>query len=98
MAMGPAVMGAMGLAGVNAVILVVLSGVWVRNYRTFQSNLTLALLAFGVVLLLENLMAIYFFFSMGSLYADSPLVGEAVLVLRALQFLALAFLSYVTLQ
>lgn len=98
MAMGPAVMGAMGLAGINAAILVVLSGVWVRNYRTFQSNLTLALLAFGVVLLLENLMAIYFFFSMGSLYADSPLVGEAVLVLRGLQFLALVFLSYVTLK
>jgi hypothetical protein len=35
---------------------------------------------------------------MGSLYADSPLVGEAVLVLRALQFLALVFLSYVTMQ
>jgi hypothetical protein len=98
MAMGPAVMGAVGLAGVNALILVVLSGVWVRNYRTFRSNLTLGLLAFGVVLLLENLVAIYFFFGMGSLYADSPLVGEAVLVLRGLQFLALAFLGYVTLQ
>jgi hypothetical protein len=88
----------MGLAGVNAVILLVLSAVWVRNYRTFRSPLTLGLLAFGVVLLLENVMAVYFFFSMGSLYAMSPLVGEAVLMLRALQFLAVVFLAYVTVQ
>ena len=98
MAMGPAIAGAMGLAGVNAVILLVLSAVWVRNYRTFRSPLTLGLLAFGVVLLLENLMAVYFFFSMGSLYSMNPLVGEAVLVLRALQFLAVVFLAYVTVQ
>ena len=98
MAMEPAVTGAMGLAGVNAVILLVLSAVWVRNYRTFRSPLTLGLLAFGVVLLLENVMAVYFFFSMSSLYAMNPLVGEAVLVLRTLQFLAVAFLAYVTVQ
>ena len=85
-------------AGFNVVLLVLLGSVWLRNYRTFRSNLTLALLAFGVVLLLENLMAIYFFFSMGSLYSNSPLVGEAVLVLRGLQFLALVFLTYVTMQ
>ena len=52
MAMGPAVMGAMALAGVNAVILVVLSGVWVRNYRTFRSNLALALLADALLTML----------------------------------------------
>lgn len=98
MPMGSSLVAAIGVAGVNAVLLLVLSGVWVRNYRTFQSPMTLALLAFGVVLLVENLMAVYFFFSMGSLYADSPLVGEAVLVLRALQFLALVFLAYVTMR
>jgi len=98
MAMEPAIAGAMGLAGVNAVILLVLSAVWVRNYRTFRSPLTLGLLAFGAVFLLENLMAVYFFFSMGSLYAMSPLVGETVLILRALQFLAVVFLAYVTVQ
>jgi len=48
--------------------------------------------------LVENLMAVYFFFSMGSLYSMNPLVGEAVLVLRALQFLAVVFLAYVTVQ
>lgn len=98
MAMGPSLVGAIGIAGVNALVLLALCAVWIRNYRTFRSPMTLALLAFGVVLLLENLMAVYFFFGMGSLYADSPLVGEAVLVLRALQFLALLFLSYVTIR
>lgn len=98
MAMGPALMAAIALAAVNSVMLVALSAVWVRNYRTFRSNLTLGLLAFGVVLLAENLMAVVFFFSMGMLYGASPLVGETVLVLRVLEFLAVGFLTYVTMQ
>jgi hypothetical protein len=98
MAMGPAIMGAIFLSGVNAVMLVALGSVWVRNYRTFGSNLVLGLLAFAAVLLVENLVAIAFFFSMGGFYASGPLVGEVVAVLRGLQFLALAFLTYVTMQ
>jgi hypothetical protein len=48
------------------------------------------------VLLVENLVAIYFFFSMGMLYADSGAAQTTVLVMRALQVVALGFLTYVT--
>ncbi|MFB6298609.1 MAG: hypothetical protein ABEH56_08835 [Salinirussus sp.] len=96
--MGPAITVAIGLAAINAVMLVVLGVVWGRNYRQFRSNLTLGLLAFAAVLLVENVVAIYFFFSMASLYASSPFVGEVVAGLRGLQFLALVFLTYVTMQ
>lgn len=98
MAMGTAAMAGAALAAVNAVLLLVLTAVWVRNYRTFRSGLVLGLAAFGAVLLLENLVAVYFFWSMHMLYADGPLVGPVVLGMRTLEFVAVAFLTYVTLK
>lgn len=99
MAMGPPAVGGMVLAVLNSILLVVLSAVWLRNYREFRSTMILGLVGFSGVLLLENLIAVYFFFaSMTTLYASDPLVGQVVLVMRSLQFLAVAFLTYVTLK
>jgi len=76
----------------------VLTTVWVRNYRTFGSELTAGLAAFATVLLVENAVAIYFFFSSGMLYAGVPSAQQAVAALRILQTVALVFLTYVTLK
>jgi len=98
-AMGPASVGGAVLAALNGVLLVVLTTVWLRNYRRFRSGMVLGLVAFGAVLLLENLVALYFFFaSMRMLYAADPLIGQVVLVMRSLQFIAVAFLTYVSLK
>lgn len=98
MTMGPWLTVATALAGLNALLLLVLGGVWLRNYRTFGTNLILGLIAFAGVMLVENLLAVYYFFSMQMLYASDPVAQQAVVVLRALQFLALLFLTYVTIQ
>ncbi|MFB6146561.1 MAG: hypothetical protein ABEJ08_02630 [Halobacteriaceae archaeon] len=98
MAMSTTIMAASALSGVNILLLLALTGVWVRNYRTFGSVLTLGLIAFGSVLLVENGLAIYFFFSTTMLYSGAAAAQQAILVLRALQVLALALLTYVTLQ
>jgi len=89
---------ASGLAALNALLLAALASVWLRNYRRFRTPLVLGLLAFALVLLVENLVALYFFFDMRMLYAADPSVHGAVAVMRALQFVALAFLTYVTLK
>jgi len=89
---------AAGLSGVSVALLLGLIAVWVRNYRTFRTPLTLGLLAFGGVLLFENVLAIYFFLSMGMLYSGDPFAQRALLSLRALQVVALAFLTYVTMK
>jgi len=86
------------LAALNALLLLALGAVWLKNYRTFGSNLILGLLAFAAVMLLENLVAVYYFFSMEMLYVGSAGAQQSVLVLRALQFIALLFLTYVTMQ
>jgi len=97
MAMGPAATAGTVLAAVNAALLAVLVVVWVRNYRQFRSTMVLGLVAFSAVLLIENLVAVYFFFvSMNSLYSSEPGIGQVVLVMRALQFIAVSFLTYVT--
>lgn len=98
MAMSTWIMVASGLAALNVLLLSALAVVWLRNYRTFGSNLVLGLLAFALVMLLENAVALYFFFSMGMLYSGDPFVHQIVAVMRALEFIAFAFLTYVTLQ
>ncbi|MDG5775980.1 hypothetical protein VB773_14345 [Haloarculaceae archaeon H-GB2-1] len=98
MAMSTWILIASVLAGLNVLFLGALSFVWLRNYRQFKSPLVAGLLAFGVVMLIENAAAIYFFFSMGMLYSGSLHAQQFVAVLRGLQFVALAFLTYVTMQ
>ena len=89
---------ASGLAALNVLLLTALASVWLRNYRKFRTPLVLGLLAFALALLVENLVALYFFFDMRMLYAMDPSVHAAVAVMRALQFVAVAFLTYVTLK
>ncbi|MFC5368270.1 hypothetical protein [Salinirubrum litoreum] len=86
------------LAGVNLVCLLALTAVWARNYRRFRTTLVLGLLAFAVAMLVENALALYFFFTMQSLYSGDPHVQQAVLVLRALQLVAVGTLTYATLK
>jgi len=94
--MGPWLLVATGLSVVNASLLVVLTAIWVRNYRTFGSGMTAGLAVFGGTMVLENLLAIYFFFTGGMLYVDAPGVQRSVATLRVLQTIALTFLTYVT--
>ncbi|SDN01977.1 hypothetical protein SAMN04487949_3189 [Halogranum gelatinilyticum] len=89
---------ATALSGLSILFLLVLTGIWVRNYRTFESTLTLGLIAFGATLILENALAIYFFFSTTMLYSGEPVVQNAILALRTLQLVAVGFLTYVTVK
>ena len=98
MAMGTFITAAVVLAGLNTLLLLPLVGVWVRNYGTFGTGLVGGLVLFAVAMLAENAMAIYFFFSMASFYSGDPGIQRVVLVLRGLQFVAIAALSYTTLR
>ena len=90
---------AMVVTGINSVLLAVLVAVWIRNYRQFRTPMVLGLLGFSTVLLIENLIAIYFFSSsMQSLYSMDPLAGQVVFGMRLLELLAIGFLSYATLK
>lgn len=96
MAMSTELTAAAALAGVNILLLVGLGAIWLRNYWTFRTTLVLGLVAFVVVLLLQNVAALYFFFSMEMLYVADPGIHTVVLVLRGLETVALVILAYVT--
>ncbi len=89
---------ATALSGLNVLLLVALTLVWVRNYRAFRTPMTLGLAGFGVVLLVENAVALWFYFGMGMLYAGSQAAQLTVLGMRSLQFLALVLLTWVTMR
>lgn len=88
---------AVGLAVVNLLLLTTLGAIWLQNYRTFQTNLLLGLLLFAGVLAMENVVAIGAYLSTGMVYAGGKEAMYAVVGLRGMQFLALAFLTVVTL-
>ena len=98
MNMTPTLTIATALSALNIGLLAVLLVVWGRNYRRFRTPLTLGLAAFAVVLAVENVVAIGFFLSSGMLYAADASAQAAVLAMRALQFVALVFLTYVTMR
>lgn len=89
---------AAALSGGNLILLAILTYIWVQNYRTFRTPLVLGLIIFSVVLLLENLVAVYFFFAEEMLYGYEPIVHQVMLALRSLQFVALLSLVYVTMK
>lgn len=87
------------IAAANILLLLGLLYVWIGNYRKFRTALVLGLIAFGAVMLVENAMAIYFFaLSTEMLFSMDVTVQKAVLVLRSLQFVALVFLTWVTMK
>ena len=89
---------ATALSGGNLLLLGMLTYVWLQNYRTFRTPLVLGLLLFSVVFMLENLVAVYFFFAEEMLYGYDPIVHRTMVILRSLQFVALLSLVYVTLK
>ncbi|RQH02011.1 hypothetical protein [Natrarchaeobius oligotrophus] len=89
---------ATAFSGGNIVLLGLLSYVWLQNYRRFRTPLVLGLLVFGLVFMLENLVAVYFFFAEEMLYGYEPIVHRVMVALRGLQFLALLSLAYVTMK
>jgi hypothetical protein len=99
MTMGPPTIVGIGITVLSSALLAVLAAVWLQNYREFRSPMILGLLGFSGLLLLENLIAIAFFFSrMKMLYAADPLVGQVVLGMRIIELLAVGLLTYATLQ
>ncbi len=88
---------AVGLAVVNVALLTVLGSIWLQNYRKFRTNLLLGLLLFAGVLAVENLVAIGAYLSTEMIYASGKTAMIAIVGLRALQFVAISFLTVVTL-
>jgi len=85
---------------VNAVLLLVLLGIWAQNYRTFGSKHALGLVIFGFFLLAQNLLTFNYYVINSQvaeyLAAEDPVAGQAMMFVAILQTFALIFLTWVT--
>ena len=87
---------------INILLLLVLIGIWGRNYRTFKSKHALGLVIFGVFLLAQNVLTFNYYVLNSQvaayLAAEDPIAGRAMMFVALLQTLALVFLTWVTLE
>ncbi|ERG91690.1 MAG: hypothetical protein J07HQW1_01724 [Haloquadratum walsbyi J07HQW1] len=99
MAMGPPGILGVGLAALNAALLIGIGVVWIRNYRQFRSAMLLGLTGFSVVLFLENVLAGYFFIAgMKTVWGADPIMASVVLTMRGLELFAIGLLAHATLR
>jgi len=93
---------ARGAAGVNAVLLLALGAVWLRNYRTHGATHTLGLLAFAVFLLVENALWLYFYLFHPDFIAwftnSGGDVQAGMTFLCGFELVAIAFVGWITWQ
>jgi hypothetical protein len=86
----------------NVALLLVLGGIWVRNYREFRSKHTLGLSVFAALLLAENLLSLNYYVldpQVARLLSSAdPIAGRAMMFVQLLELAAIAFLLWVTLD
>jgi len=85
---------------INVVVLLVLVGIWVRNYRELGSKHALGLSIFGLLLLAENALAFFYYVIDPQvaqlLQSAAPVAGRAMFSVQILELLGLLFLAWVT--
>jgi hypothetical protein len=86
-------------AGVNVVLLLVLTYVWGRNYAKFRSKHTLGLLVFALLLLAENVGVVYYYLVDPMLSdwwnsAVPDVVWQWQMAIHVVEAVALSFLAW----
>ncbi|PIN79679.1 hypothetical protein COV16_02910 [Candidatus Woesearchaeota archaeon CG10_big_fil_rev_8_21_14_0_10_34_8] len=79
---------------VSTILLLILIGVYFRNLSRIKSAFTIGLCVFACLFLLQNLVSLYFFFTMTDLYVDQVALHVFIYVL--LQVIAFSVLLGIT--
>ena len=82
------------LTAVSILILAAMLHVYIRNLRKIKSNFTLGLLIFALLFLIQNIVSLYFYFTMMDYYV--PAVELHVFIFTLLQTIGFAVLLKLT--
>jgi hypothetical protein len=82
-------------AAFNVLLLVAITSVWIRTYREIRAPMTLGSIVFGVFLLAENAVALYFYFNAPAMPA---IAVQVMMLLQILEAIGIGALAYVTWQ
>lgn len=78
----------------GSILLLALLFVYYRNYKSMKAKFTLGLLVFALLLLVQNLVGMYYRFSMMGFY--NPEAAGGVALIRGIEVVALAVLLYIS--
>ncbi|MBN1896999.1 MAG: hypothetical protein JW789_04740 [Candidatus Aenigmarchaeota archaeon] len=84
----------LGISGLNVVLTLVLIYIYSRNHKLVKSKMTMGMLFFAVMFLLENAMSLYFYNSL--LLQGITSITTFHLVVKFLEMMGLLVLLYVT--
>lgn len=84
----------LGMIAVNIVLTLILVFIYLKNYRAINSKLTLGLVFFGALFLLENVVDFYFFNSL--LAKEFYGFTSVTFFINLLEMVGLLLLLYVT--
>ncbi|WP_318570134.1 hypothetical protein [Salinigranum marinum] len=90
-------------AGLNVLLLAVLLSIWGRNYLDLRSKHALGLMVFAVLLLLENLVALYIYLvdptlSVWFSSAVPDIAWQGMMSLHVLETIGVGFLVWITMD
>lgn len=78
-------------AALNILMLLGLLRVWVGTYREIRAPLTFGSIVFATLLLAENIVALYFYFTAPAM---PPLAVQFMMILQVLETVSIAVFSY----
>jgi hypothetical protein len=90
-------------AGLNILLLAVLLSIWGRNYLELRSKHALGLMVFAILLLLENVVALYIYLldptlSVWFSSAVPAIAWQGMMSLHLLETVGIAFLVWITMD
>ncbi|EMA30695.1 hypothetical protein [Haloarcula japonica] len=89
-------------SALNIAVLLVLLSVWARNYLAVRSKHALGLTVFGLLLLAENCLSVYYYVLDPEvavlLRSAAPVAGRAMTFVAILELGGLLFLAWISLD
>ena len=89
-------MSSIGINWVSIIMLAILLIVYITNYKKYKSGFTIGLVIFAGLLLLQNVLQVYFYTT--SMQAYPPIVEQSTFIFEVIEIIAYGVILWVTLR
>ena len=89
-------MSSIGINWISIIMLVILLVVYITNYKKYKSGFTIGLVIFAGLLLLQNVLQVYFYTT--SMQAYPPIVEQSTFIFEVIEIIAYGVILWVTLR
>ena len=89
-------MSSIGINWISIIMLAILLIVYITNYKKYKSGFTIGLVIFAGLLLLQNVLQVYFYTT--SMQAYPPIVEQSTFIFEVIEIIAYGVILWVTLR